>query len=289
MKNKIKNTDLIINPDGSVYHLHLKPGDVAETIVLVGDPGRVRMVSDCFDEVVLKKNHREFITHTGWLNNKKITAISTGIGTDNIELVMLELDAIFNIDFEKLEEKDDPVVLDFIRMGTSGAIQTNIPTGSIVIAEYAIGVESIFGFYRWPENNEMNEMADAFKNHCGFQTSCYAFKAPGNIILKFQDYPVGTTLTLPGFYAPQGRQLRYKLAFNNALEKYRSFEFGQLDLTNLEMETAAIYAFAGLLGHNAISFNAILANRITDEFHPTPDEFVKKMIRELLKKITQSV
>lgn len=288
MKNNIKNTDLIINSDGSVYHLHLKPEDVAETIILVGDPGRVSMVSECFDEVVLIKSHREFVTHTGWLNNKKLTVISTGIGTDNTEIVMIEIDALFNINLSSYSLKEKPVALDFIRLGTSGAIQNNVPIGSIVLTQFAIGLESIFGFYKWPESLEMNKLAEEFRLHCRIKAPCYAFEASGKLSQKFQDYIVGATLTLPGFYAPQGRQLRYKLGINETLEKYRNFEFNKITLTNLEMETAAIYAFASLLGHQAISFNAILANRITDEFHPSPDEVVKEMIKKVLKKITQN-
>ena len=285
----LKESELIINPDGSIYHLNLKPSEVANTIITVGDPDRVASVSQYFDTIEVKKQKREFCTHTGTYKGKRITVISTGIGTDNIDIVFNELDALVNIDFKTREIKTDITALDIIRIGTSGAIQTNIPINSFLISELAVGFDSLLHFYD-SESIQHQEISQAIIEQTNWfekKSEPYVVKGSKELIEQFSSSKTvsGFTATNVGFYGPQGRILRLKTQDDMLNDKLSAFEFNELKITNLEMETAGIYGLSKLLGHNALSLNAILANRSTGEFSDNPSEIVDQLIRYTLDKL----
>ncbi|NJB35704.1 nucleoside phosphorylase [Croceivirga sp. JEA036] len=286
----IADSELIINPDGSIYHLNLMPEDLAETIITVGDPDRVSMVSDFFDTVEIKKGKREFITHTGYYKNKRISVISTGIGTDNIDIVFNELDALVNIDFATRAIKEQKTALTIIRIGTSGGIQPHIPIDSFLVSTKAVGLDGLMHFY---EHNNLNDLAleQALTSHCNWQEYGiipYAYSAAPKTLEQFKSDTIfqGITVTNAGFYAPQGRQLRLRPQLKDFHSKLKSFQLGSDLITNLEMETAGIYGLSKLLGHNALSMNAILANRATGEFSNKPTETVAELIQYCLSQLT---
>lgn len=281
----IPDTDLILNPDGSIYHLNLLPEDVASTVITVGDPDRVGEVSKHFDRIELKKGKREFITHTGYVGNTRVTVISTGIGTDNIDIVLNELDALVNIDFKLRLTKPILKSLDIIRIGTSGAIQSDIETGSILISEYALGLDALMHYYVHDLDGNERELQDAAHSyfHHLKGVSPYVSSAAKPLMQKLgRDCLKGITVTTPGFYAPQGREVRAKTTLPDFISQLSAFRIGELRLTNLEMETAGIYALAKTLGHQAVSVNAILGNRLTLEFSKTPDLVINKAIKKVL-------
>ena len=290
---KFLESELIINPDNSIYHLHLQPHQIAETIITVGDPSRVEEVSKHFDSIEHKVAYREFVTHTGYLNNKRLTVISTGIGTDNIDIVLTELDALVNIDFATRETKKDLTALKIIRVGTSGAVQENIPIDSLLISEMAIGMDGLMSFYA--EKNSIQEtiFLEAFSQYMRphFKgIAPYIATANEELVKLFESECIkGTTITATGFYAPQGRLLRAKSDFPNFIEIISGFKHPHVKITNLEMETAGIYGLGGLLGHQCISINAILANRITHEFSKNPQTIVDNMIEMMLEKICKTI
>ena len=285
----LKESELIINPDGSIYHLNLKPSEVANSIITVGDPDRVASVSQYFDTIEVKKQKREFCTHTGIYKGKRITVISTGIGTDNIDIVFNELDALANIDFKTREIKTDITALDIIRIGTSGAIQANIPINSFLISELAVGFDSLLHFYD-SESIQHQEISQAIIEQTNWfekKSEPYVVKGSKELIEQFSSSKTvsGFTATNVGFYGPQGRILRLKTQDDMLNDKLSAFEFNELKITNLEMETAGIYGLSKLLGHNALSLNAILANRSTGEFSDNPSEIVDQLIRYTLDKL----
>ncbi|MHB1179098.1 MAG: nucleoside phosphorylase [Daejeonella sp.] len=285
---KISETDLIINPDGSIYHLNVLPEDIADTIITVGDPERVSEVSRYFDSVELRKGRREFITHTGNVGAKRITVISTGIGTDNIDIVLNELDALVNINFQTRLVKDELKILDIIRIGTSGAVQSDIPIGTILVSEFGIGMDALMDYYIQNISGDEHLLLDAVKSH--FQhikgVSPYLNAANNNLLeVVGKDLQRGITVTAPGFYGPQGREVRAKNTINNLVELFRTFSSGRHRITNLEMETAGIYALAASLGHRALSVNAILASRVKHEFSSDPGKVVDKAIQLVLSRI----
>lgn len=283
-------SELIINPDGSIYHLNLRPEQIAKTIITVGDPDRVHEVSKYFDSIELKVQKREFVTHTGELGGKRISVISTGIGTDNIDIVLNELDALANIDFEKRIEKENPVSLNLIRIGTSGALQKDIPVDTFLVSAYGIGLDGLLHYYDFKNNADEHMTFLNFMEMVGKETNFpirpYIASA-GNDLLKSlaSDFNKGITLTCPGFYAPQGRILRGNISVNNLLQNLAKFSYQDLRCTNFEMETAGIYGLANLFGHQAISFNAILANRVTNEFSSQPKAIVAQLIELVLSRI----
>ncbi|RYE31583.1 MAG: phosphorylase [Sphingobacteriaceae bacterium] len=284
----IAETDLILNPDGSIYHLNLLPEDVAETVITVGDQGRVTEVSKHFDHIDLKKGKREFLTHTGFIGQKRITVISTGIGTDNIDIVLNELDALVNIDFATRSVKSKLTSLDIIRIGTSGALQADIALDSVLIADYGLGFDALMNFY--PAKNSIREtelLADINAVFTGINLPKPYLTAAGSGLIKKIgfDLPSGITATAPGFYAPQGRQVRAANAVPGFLQKLQSFRFQQQRITNLEMETAGIYALAKVLGHQAVSVNVILANRVQQAFSNNPQQAADKAIKLVLERI----
>jgi uridine phosphorylase len=287
--SKISESDLVINPDGSIYHLNLLPADVASTVITVGDPERVAEVSKHFDRIELKKGKREFITHTGYLGGKRITVVSTGIGTDNIDIVLNELDALVNIDFETRLIKDQLTSLEIIRIGTSGAIQKDIPIGTILASSHGLGLDTLMKYYREEVEPSDLEVLDQIKLHLQDYEGLDPYLTSGSAILLDKiaaDLPKGITVTAPGFYAPQGRKVRAAVKFPGFIEKLNSFQYGDFRISNLEMETAGIYALAKALGHQAISINAILASRVNFEFSPEPQKIVDQAIRVVLEKIS---
>jgi uridine phosphorylase len=290
MNQPIAASELIINPDGGAYHLHLKPHELAETIITVGDPDRVATVSKYFDTIQLKVQHREFVTHTGYLNNKRLSVISTGIGTDNIDIVFNELDALANIDFKTRMVKDELTSLDIIRVGTSGSVNEDIDIDTILISEIGIGMDGLLNFYTHENTIQETVYLEAFANYIKpyfKQATPYIASGSEKLIQKFEvHYPKGTTITANGFYAPQGRRLRMQQEFPNFIEVINKFRHKHFRITNLEMETGGIYGLGKLLGHNCLSVNAILANRINQTFSADPAKVVQKMIEETLEIVT---
>jgi len=286
----IAPSELILNPDGSVYHLHLKPEHIANTIITVGDPDRVSMVTKHFDSIEHKVHKREFHTQTGDYKGKRITVISTGIGTDNIDIVLNELDALVNIDLKTREIKKQHTALDIIRIGTSGAIQEDIPVDSFLISEYATGFDNLLHFYDSTHIQKL-EISNALIDHLDWDATKsfpYTVKCNTQLAAKFHNEETiqGFTVTNVGFYGPQGRVLRLQLQDDTLNEKINSFRFKYLKITNLEMETAGIYGLSELLGHRAISLNAILANRALETFSSKPQETVEQLITHTLQTLS---
>lgn len=268
--------ELILNPDGSIYHLNLLPEDVAPTVILVGDPGRVAKVSNFFDTIDVIKQKREFITHTGWFNKKRITAISTGIGTDNIDIVINELDALVNVDLASRMPKEILTSLNLIRVGTSGSIHPEVYTNDIVVTGLAIGTD-ILGMY-YPHQHYEHRLLSSWS----YLTSRHHFDLK-NFPAPFKE---GITLTCPGFYGPQGRVIRVPLDYDIPIEELHVIEIDGLPMMNLEMESSAIYLLAEILGHKAISFNDILAERLGGKFNSQSGKSIENLIHATLKWIT---
>lgn len=280
---EFSESDLIINPDGSIYHLSLKPEDISDKIIAVGDPGRVHRISRHFDQVDFEMNKREFITHTGRYKGKRITVISTGMGTDNVEILMTELDAIVNIDLQKREARPKRRSLRIVRVGTSGSIQEDIPVGSHVLSEYAIGMDPMPHFYNLEMTAFETEVSSKLQKTIGLPYTPYCVKGSESLIDLFRESMVlGNTVTCHGFYAPQGRVMRIPIRYPDLIEKLNYFHEGDFWLTNLEMETAGYYALARLLGHEVISLNAILANRIQNNVYPDPNKVIDTLIEKVL-------
>jgi uridine phosphorylase len=286
---QLRPAELILNEDGSIYHLNLLPEDLATTIITVGDPDRVSQVSGHFDSVEVKKGKREFVTHTGYKNGKRISVISTGIGTDNIDIVLNELDALVNIDFNTRTLKKNHTALKIVRIGTSGAIQKDIPVDSFLMSEYAMGFDGLLHFYEH-EKISNAQIEDAFIAYTSWDKNKarpYVLKYSEKLGEIFADNRIrlGFTLTNTGFYGPQQRQLRLKPSQMELMEKLSSFRYENLSLTNLEMETSGIYALSQLLGHEAVSMNCILANRSTGEFSTNPAKSVDKLIKFCIERL----
>lgn len=285
---RISETDLILNSDGSVYHLNLLPKHISETIITVGDPSRVYRVSQYFDDIEFEMNKREFITHVGVYKGKRVTVISTGIGTDNIEIFFTELDALINVDLKTRELRPRRKKLKIIRIGTSGALQENIPLDSHLVTEYGVGFDNLMNFY----NLEMDAFEEAIAKDIQKKTSIsfMPYVVRGSSLLKKQygaDMLVGNTITTPGFYAPQGREIRVPLKYPKLLEELAKYhqKTNNFWLTNFEMETSAYYAMARLLGHEVLSVNAIIANRAKNKFSKDPNKVIDALIKKILERI----
>ncbi len=282
-------SELICNPDGSIYHLNLHPEDLADTVITVGDPDRVASVSNHFDVLEVNKGKREFLTHTGTYKGKRLTVISTGIGTDNIDIVLNELDALVNIDLRTRKIREEKRQLSLIRIGTSGAIQEHVPVDSFLLSKTAVGLDGLLHFYHTKEMQE-TALKEALEKHLDWQSkgiAPYVFAGSQILAEKLAGKSVlhGITVTNAGFYGPQGRRLRLAPSLPDFHDKLRSFRFDGAQITNLEMETAGIYGLARLLGHQAISMNAILANRATGEFSTKPQETTDALIRYCLDRL----
>lgn len=283
---KISETDLILNKDGSVYHLNLLPKHISDTIIAVGDPNRVYSVSQYFDEIEFEMNKREFITHVGKYKGKRITVISTGIGTDNIEIFFNELDALVNVDLKTRTLKAKKKKLNIIRIGTSGALQEDIPLGSHLVTEFAVGFDNLMNFYKLNLTDFELSIAEDIEKKLKLNFRPYLVE--GSQLLKEKlgaDMIKGNTVTCPGFYAPQGRAIRLLLQFPKLLDDANYYHNGDFWLTNFEMETSAYYAFARMLGHEAISINAVIANRIKNKFSKNPTKVVDALIKKVLDRI----
>ena len=286
--NPIAESELILNRDGSVYHLHLLPGDVADTVITVGDPDRVSRVSRYFDRIELKKSKREFVTHTGILNGKRITVMSSGISTDNIDIVLNELDALVNIDLKTRLPKTQLKKLNIIRIGTSGAIQSDIPVDSLLVSKAAFGLDTLMHYYKQNINESEQQLLNALKQVLPKDGGFVPYIASADTGLMSElghDVLHGITFTAPGFYAPQGREIRACSAYPEFMNALQQFNLNGQRITNLEMETAGIYGLSAALGHRAISFNIILANRSTQTFSKQPEKIVDNYIRQLLDRI----
>lgn len=288
-RNKLGPSELILNNDGSIYHLHLLPEHVSDTIITVGDPERVREVSDHFDSVELRISHREFVTHTGFYKGRRLTVVSTGIGTDNIDIVFNELDALVNIDLKHREILDTHTSLVFIRIGTSGALQRDIPLGTFLLSESAFGYDDLLSFYGGPVSSQTE--CEKLRDYLEVLPMPYRAQADSNLSEVFgkELFHRGHTLTMPGFYAPQGRALRISNPTAEAFPRFADFRLDNGDrLTNLEMETSGIYGLSEVLGHHAVSISALLANRMTGEFHPEPAKVIRDLIANTLDVIVSS-
>ena len=288
---KIKSSELIINPDGSVYHINLKPEHIANDVILVGDQYRVDEVAKFFDTIEFETQKREFKSKVGTYKGKRITVISTGIGPDNIDIVMNELDALVNIDFETRAVKDQLTQLNIYRFGTSGSLQKDIPVDAILLSSHAIGTDNMLRSYQ-VDHVTMTDMEDAFIQHTYWNLDKgrpYAIQASEKLMQKMNEnqFFSGITITAGGFYGAQGRVLRLAIEDQDLNDKMDNFTFQSHRATNLEMETAAIYGLAKLLGHEAISINAIIANRANGTFSTNPYDTVEKMIQVCLDKIVE--
>ena len=271
---RIPESELIINGDGSVFHIHLKPEELADNVILVGDPGRVDMIADLLDELEFRHASREFVSVTGKRNGKRITVLSHGIGPDNIDIVMTELDALANVDFATREVKPEHRTLQILRIGTSGALHADIPLGSYILSHISVGFDGVMNWYGNRQKVTMPEVEKAFKEHMGWLPelpSPYFVKAGQGIIDRFKDCTVrGVTISAPGFYGPQGRIVRMPLAMPDMLEKIESFRFdGDWRITNFEMESAPVAGFARHLGHDAATVAAPSPTAISRAAIPT--------------------
>ncbi|MBP6533304.1 MAG: nucleoside phosphorylase [Bacteroidia bacterium] len=287
--NKIPESELILNSDNSVYHLNLLPHEIADTIINVGDPDRVALVSRFFQSVEIRKQKREFVTHTGLYKGKRITVLSTGIGTDNIDIVYNELDALVNIDLEKRVIKEKLSTLNLIRIGTSGSLQKDIPVDSFVFSKFGLGLDGLLNFYKLPNDEEEKGIVSAFRKHYpneGILSLPYLARCSSKLEDKLSEGMFkGVTASCSGFYAPQGRILRYELARPNFIQTLHSFSHDGHRVTNFEMETGAMYGLAKILGHNCCSINAIVANRITNEHTHNAEKTMDSLIETVLDRI----
>lgn len=283
---RIAESELIINSRGAVYHLDVRPEELATTILTVGDPDRVAQVSKYFDTIEYKCQHREFITHTGTIGNKRISVISTGIGPDNIDIVVNELDALVNIDFETRLVKNQLTQLQIIRLGTSGSLQADIPVDSYVASTHGLGLDNLLNFYRLEHNEEERQLLQSFTTHSQLHmqvTNPYISSASASLLKHFvQGYHHGITVTCPGFYGPQGRVLRLGVRNPQLISSLSSFSYGQHRITNFEMETSAIFGLGRLLGHHCLALNAIVANRLKQEFTKDGAAAVEGLIKQSL-------
>ena len=291
--NRIAESELIINPRGAVYHLDLRPEELAGNIVTVGDPGRVQEVSKLFDSIEFKGQHREFISHTGYVGKKRLTVLSSGIGPDNIDIVINELDALVNIDFETRQVKNRLSTLNLIRLGTSGSLQAEIPVDSFVASTHGLGIDNLLNFYRHEQNDEEQQLLQSFVTHTqmhGQMSYPYISSAAASLIKNFvKDFHQGITVTCPGFYGPQGRVLRLGVRNPSLINRLSDFRFGQHRITNFEMETSAIYGLGKLLGHNCLAINAIVANRVVKEFSKDGKAAVEKLIVKFMEIFDSSI
>ena len=290
--HQIAPSELIINNRGAIYHLNLLPGELAQTVITVGDPDRVEAVSKYFDVIDYKSRHREFVTHTGRVGKKNISVVSTGIGTDNIDIVLNELDALVNIDFVSRTIKDTLTSLQIIRIGTAGALQADIPVDSFVASSHGIGIDNLLHFYRYENNDEEKQLLQSFITQTQLHDNIaipYINSASVSLLKNFtREFHNGLTVTCPGFYGPQGRILRMGISYPGFIDHLTEFSFGQYRICNFEMETAGIYGLGKILGHQCLSLSAIVANRVNKTFSSDGGAAVDNLIRKTLE-IIESV
>lgn len=286
MDNFIPESELIINPDGSIYHLNLKPEHLASSIITVGDPERVAAVSRHFDEIEVKISRREFVTHTGSYKGKRLSVMSTGMGTDNIEIFMSEVDALVNVDFQTRLPKEKHTSLNIVRVGTSGSMQAHIPAGALLASVYGIGLDTLMQFYPGSYSDLETKVGTVVQEALSLPFKPYCVQGSEVLLEKVgMGLIFGNTVTCPGFFAPQGRMVRVRPAIPDIIERLSRVQVHDFMLTNFEMETAGYYAMGRLLGHEVLSLNAIVANRITKEFAADPGEIVERLITHTLELI----
>lgn len=284
-----EESELVLNSDGSVYHLHLKAEHIADTVLLVGDPGRVQLISSKFERIDCKISNREFVTHTGWFQGKRITALSTGIGTDNIDIVVNELDAAVNMSPISRTPNSELKQLNLIRLGTCGALQSETNVESTVISEYAIGLDGVKHFYRIESLRPEQQLEKAFVDFMNFPAAFntpYAVGCDSDLLQRMNHLGErGITITANGFFGPQGRKLRIPLVFENQNETLSKFEFGGLNILNYEMESAALYALGRALGHRCICLCVVVANRKAGKFSTDYQPAINQLIENTLTSI----
>lgn len=287
----IAPSELILNDRGAIYHLNLRPEELAPIVITVGDPDRVGEVSKYFDQIEFKLQHREFVSHTGYLGKKRLTVISSGIGPDNIDIVLNELDALANIDFNTRTIRPTLQSLQILRIGTSGSLQADIPVDHFVASTHGLGIDNLLLFYRQAHSDDEKLLIQSFVTHTQLQGSLgqpYITAASSSLLKHFVDsFHAGITVTCPGFYGPQGRMLRLGLANPQLVDHLTAFRFGQNRITNFEMETSAIYGLGKLLGHKCLSLNAIVANRVSQTFSKDGKAAVEKLITTVLPILEQ--
>jgi len=279
-------SELIINDRGAIYHLNVRPEEIADTIITVGDPERVAEVSKYFDRVEHKLAHREFITHTGYIGQKRISVLSTGIGPDNIDIALNEIDALANINFDTRTINDQKKSVSIIRMGTCGSLQGEVGVNELVAGTHGLGIDNVLHFYERENNEEEKAILAAFDEHTkisAHKIQPYIASASAGLLKHFTEgYSHGITVTCPGFYGPQGRILRLPLKMPNLVDQMTSFRYGQHRIANFEMETSAIYGLCNLLGHQCLSINVIIANRVKKEYSKDMGKAVDHMIQKSL-------
>jgi len=289
----IAPSELIINNRGAIYHLDLTPDEIADNIITVGDPARVAEVSKHFDKIEIERSHREFVTHTGWVGNKRISVVSTGIGTDNIDIVLNELDALVNIDFATRTINNNLKHFNTVRVGTSGSLQADVTVDSFVSSTHGVGIDNLMNFYIHDNNEEEKQLLHSFVTQTqlhGRFSLPYIAGASMSLMKHFvEGYHQGITVTCPGFYGPQGRVLRLGITNPQLIDRLTEFKFGQHHITNFEMETAAIYGLGKALQHNCLSLSAIVANRIHKNFSADGFAVVEKLIIKTLEIISEKL
>lgn len=286
---QLAETDLILNSDGSIYHLHLREEHIADNVIVVGDQGRVSEISKHFDIIETKIHNREFVTHTGVLGKNRITVLSTGIGTDNIDIVINELDATINIDHQTRKAKLQLRKLNIVRIGTSGALQADIPVGSHVISQFGLGLDGLLHFYEYKFNDLERELGEKIGQHLQLNSEIatpYVCKGSAELFDKLNAGMIpGITATAPGFYGPQGRKLRLNPTDSSINDKLHSFAHKEYRITNFEMETSALYGLGNLLGHNCCTCCVIIANRIRQEYSKDYHKDVERLIQTVLERL----
>ncbi len=287
----IGSSELIINKDGSIFHLHLKPEHIADYVLLVGDPARVELIASHFSNIEFKIENREFVSTTGTYKNTRITIISTGIGTDNIDIVLNELDALVNIDLETKEVKEKKRSLNIIRIGTSGALQKDLPVNSFVLSRKAIGFDGLLNFYADRKIISDLDFEQNFTVHTDWNPQLakpYVVNSSDHLyqLMKGESFHDGVTISAPGFYGPQGRVLRLEIADPCLNEKIERFSYNDFRITNYEMECSAIYGLSALLGHDALTVCLIIANRTTKQASENYHPHMEKLVRLVLDKLT---
>ncbi|MGB6035777.1 MAG: nucleoside phosphorylase [Cryomorphaceae bacterium] len=287
---KFAPSELPVNADGSIYHLAIKPEHLADTVLVVGDQGRVEKISKHFDRTDVVVSNREFVTHTGYIGTKRITAMSTGIGTDNIDIVLNELDALRSIDFEKRETIENPQPLEIIRIGTSGGLRKEIEPGSFIHSRYAIGLDAVMHYYQSHFEEEEMELARAFAAHVNWSLDGikpYAVKSSKEAGSRFEKgFLQGITATACGFYGPQGRKLRLPVAMPDINERMENFSFEELPLANYEMESSALFGLGAALGHHCTTVCLVVANRAANSFLTDHHVRMEELIAKVLERIT---
>lgn len=286
----IPGSELIINDDGSVFHLHILPEDLADTVIMMGDPARVGALAELFDTIELEKQSREFRTITGTYHGKRVTALSHGIGTDNIDIVMTELDALANIDFRTRIPKGEHRRLTILRIGTCGAAQPDIPLGSYILSHVSIGFDGVLNWYKDGERIFLMDYENAFVRHMNWPDRFarpYFVRSGERLIERFRDWTVkGMTVSAPGFYGPQGRSVRLPLTVPDLIEKLESFEYDGFRVTNIEMESSALAGLAALLGHDAATLCLVIANRHVKESNPDYKPLMAQLLKRALDTLT---